>query len=302
MVSDQSLPPTVGPPYANEAERAIHPNYSVPLSDGRFLTLGRKASIMGILNVTPDSFSDGGAYWTVEAALTHARQMIVDGADIIDIGGESTRPGADPVTLTEELDRVLPVVEGLRAQGVIQPISIDTTKAEVADRAIRAGASIINDVSGLQRDKEIAAVAAQHRVPLIAMHWDRDRDQDGDIIDDIERYFGRSIAAAEMAGIGKERIILDPGFGFAKSLADNYQILGRLSALREMGYPLLVGTSRKSMIGRLLGAIASERLAGTLATSVIAYGAGAHIFRVHDVRANRDALRVAEAALYGVQP
>lgn len=279
----------------------LHINYNVPLPDGQIVTLGGRATVMGILNVTPDSFSDGGAYQNVQAALAHARRMIADGADIIDVGGESTRPGAEPITLEEELDRVIPVIEALHAQGITQPISIDTTKAEVADHAIRAGATIINDVSGLQRDKEIAAVAAQHDVPIIVMHWDRDRDSGRDIIGEIKRYFERAIEVAETAGVGKSRIILDPGFGFAKSLAENYQILHEFSALHDLGYPLMTGTSRKSMIGKLLDAPPSERLAGTIATTVIAYCAGAHIFRVHDVRANRDALRVAEAALYGIQ-
>jgi dihydropteroate synthase len=279
----------------------VHTHFSVPLANGRFLALGRRAIVMGILNVTPDSFSDGGEYQSVQAALAHARQMVADGADIIDVGGESTRPGAEPISLKEELNRVIPVIEELRAHGISQPISIDTTKAEVADRAIQAGASIINDVSGLQRDKELAAVAAQYGAPVIAMHWDPDRDAAGNIISDIKRYFERSIAVAEMAGISKNHIILDPGFGFAKSVAENYQILRELSALHDMGHPLLVGTSRKSMIGRVLDVPANQRVAGTVATTVIAYCAGAHIFRVHDVRPNRDALRVTEAALYDVQ-
>lgn len=279
----------------------LHINYNVPLPDGQIMTLGGRATVMGILNVTPDSFSDGGAYQNVQAALAHARRMIADGADIIDVGGESTRPGAEPVTLEEESDRVIPVIEALHVRGITQPISIDTTKAEVADHAIRAGATIINDVSGLQRDKEIAAVAAQHDVPIIVMHWDRDRDTGRDIIGEIKRYFERAIEVAETAGVGRSRIILDPGFGFAKSLAENYRILYEFSALHDLGYPLMTGTSRKSMIGKLLDAPPSERVAGTIATTVIAYCAGAHIFRVHDVRANRDALRVAEAALYGMQ-
>lgn len=279
----------------------LHINYNVPLPDGQIMTLGGRATVMGILNVTPDSFSDGGAYQNVQAALAHARRMIADGADIIDVGGESTRPGAEPITLEEESDRVIPVIEALRAQGITQPISIDTTKAEVADHAIRTGATIINDVSGLLRDRELAAVAAQYGVPVIAMHWDKDRDTGRDIIGEIKRYFGRAVEVAEAAGVGKNRIILDPGFGFAKSLAENYQILREFSALHGLGYPLMTGTSRKSMIGKLLDVPPSERIAGTLATTVIAYCAGAHIFRVHDVRANRDALRVAEAALYGIQ-
>ncbi|MDO8359566.1 MAG: dihydropteroate synthase [Devosia sp.] len=278
-----------------------HPEHNIQLPDGGVMALGRQATVMGILNVTPDSFSDGGEYQTVHSALAHTLRMIADGADIIDVGGESTRPGFDPVTVSDELSRVIPVIEALRSQAIARPVSIDTTKAEVAARAIQAGASIINDVSGLNHDREIAAVAVQYNVPLILMHWDKDRDTGRDIIGEIKRYFWRAIEVAEMAGVGKNRIILDPGFGFAKSLAENYQILREFSALHDLGYPLLAGTSRKSMIGKLLDATPSERIAGTVATTVIAYCAGAHIFRVHDVRANRDALRVAEAALYGVQ-
>ncbi len=279
----------------------LHADYNVLLPGGQVMALGRRATVMGILNVTPDSFSDGGTYLNVQSALAHAQRMIAEGADIIDVGGESTRPGSYSVTTREELDRVIPVIEELRSEAIAAPISIDTMKAEVAARAIQAGASIINDVSGLHRDREIAAVAAQHDLPLILMHWDKDRDAGRDIISEIKRYFERAIEVAETAGVAKNQIILDPGFGFAKSLAENYQILRRCSALHELGHPLLIGTSRKSMIGKLLDVPPLERVSGTLATTVIAYCAGAHIFRVHDVRANRDALRVAEAAFYGVQ-
>lgn len=266
---------------------------------GATLRLGRTARLMGILNVTPDSFSDGGRFNAVPAALAQARQMLAEGADIIDIGGESTRPGAEEVSAADELVRVLPAITALRADGIAAPISIDTYKAEVAEQAIAAGATIINDVYGLQREPELAAVAAQHGVPLVVMHWDKARDTSRDLVAEMARYFDLTLDIADKASVKRESIVLDPGFGFAKSLRDNYEILRRLPELVALGFPVLVGTSRKSMIGKLLDLPADERLAGTVATSVLGYTAGAHIFRVHDIRPNRDALRVAEAALYG---
>lgn len=266
---------------------------------GAALRLGRTARLMGILNVTPDSFSDGGRFDAVPAALAQARLMLAEGADIIDIGGESTRPGADEVSLAEELARVLPAIGALRADGIAAPISIDTYKAAVAERAIAAGATVINDVYGLQREPEVAAVAAEHGAPLVVMHWDKARDTSRDVMAEMARYFEVTLGIADKAGVRRDRIVLDPGFGFAKSLSENYEVLRRLPELVALGFPVLVGTSRKSMIGRLLDVPADERLAGTVATSVLGYTAGAHIFRVHDIRPNRDALRVAEAALYG---
>jgi dihydropteroate synthase len=254
---------------------------------------------MGILNVTPDSFSDGGQHDRLAGAVAHAHLMLAEGADIIDIGGESTRPGAAAVGVQEELDRVMPVIDALVADGITAPISIDTYKPLVADQAIQAGASIINDVHGLQGAPEMAEVAALHGVPVIAMHWDKARDTSAPLIPAVLDYLARSVALAEQAGIGRERLILDPGFGFAKSLADNYHLLDRLAELSALGLPLLVGTSRKSMIGKLLDNQPEERLAGTIATNVLGYLGGGHIFRVHDVRAVRDALRVAQATLYG---
>jgi dihydropteroate synthase len=266
---------------------------------GAALRFGPTARLMGILNVTPDSFSDGGRFDAPPAALAQARLMLADGADIIDIGGESTRPGAEEISVADELARVLPAIEALRVDGITAPISIDTYKAEVAERAIAAGASIINDVHGLQREPEVAAVAAQHGTPLVVMHWDKARDTSRDVMAEMARYFDVTLDIADKAGVARDRIVLDPGFGFAKSLSENYEILRRLPELVALGFPVLVGTSRKSMIGKLLDIPAGERLAGTVATSVLGYTAGAHIFRVHDIRPNRDALRVAEAALYG---
>jgi len=275
-----------------------HLAYDVPMAGGP-LKLGRDPLVMGILNVTPDSFSDGGDFSALDAAISHAEQLVDEGADIIDIGGESTRPGSDEVGVQDELDRVMPVLDALAERGLNTPISIDTYKALVADQAVQAGAKIINDVWGLQRDPEIADVAAQHRTPIIAMHWDTERDTARDLIDEITRWLTLSIEIALKAGVAKEAIILDPGFGFAKSFAENYELLNRLDELHALGFPLLVGTSRKRMIGNLLDVPPKERVSGTIATSVLGYLKGGHVFRVHDVRANRDALRVAAATLYG---
>ncbi len=275
-----------------------HLAYDVPMAGGP-LKLGRDPLVMGILNVTPDSFSDGGDFSALDAAIDHAEQFVGEGADIIDIGGESTRPGSDEVGVQDELDRIMPVLDALAARGLDTPISIDTYKALVADQAVQAGAKIINDVWGLQRDPEIADVAAQHRTPIIAMHWDTERDTARDLIDEMTRWLTRSVDIALRAGVAKEAIILDPGFGFAKSFAENYELLNRLDELHALGFPLLVGTSRKRMIGNLLDVPPKERVSGTIATSVLGYLKGGHIFRVHDVRANRDALRVAAATLYG---
>jgi len=281
----------------------MHTTHTVPLPDRPPLVLGPTPLVMGILNVTPDSFSDGGTHNLLDAALAHARQMIAEGVDIIDIGGESTRPGSEPVGTQEELDRVMPVLDALRAAGIVTPLSIDTYKPLVADQAIQAGACIINDVHGLQGAPEMAQIAALHEVPVIAMHWQKQRNPATPLLDDMAHYFARSIAIAEAAGVAPDRIILDPGFGFGKTLAENYEILRQLNRIQPAAshhaWPLLVGTSRKSMIGKLLGNEPHERLAGTVATSVLGYLNGGHIFRVHDVRANRDALRVAQATLYG---
>lgn len=276
-----------------------HSSHRLALPGHDPLLLGSAPVVMGILNVTPDSFSDGGAHDGVAAAVAHANLMLAEGADILDIGGESTRPGHDPVGTQAELDRVMPVLDALRDAGITAPRSIDTYKAVVADQAVQAGATIINDVHGFQREPEIADVAALYGVPAIAMHWDEARDRNKDVIGEMIRFFEKSLKIADSAGLSREAIVLDPGFGFAKSLEENYEILRRLPELLTLGYPLLAGTSRKSMIGKLLDVPADQRLAGTLATTTIAYSAGAHIFRVHDVRANRDALRVAAATLYG---
>ena len=275
-----------------------HHAYNIPVKGG-VLNLGPAPLIMGILNVTPDSFSDGGKFSSPEGALKQARAMLEQGADIIDIGGQSTRPGADEISTEEELSRVIPVIEHLITSGIKVPISIDTFKAEVAEQAIKAGAQIINDVSGLQREPEIARVAARFETPLIAMHWDKNRDKNKDLIAEMKRFFAKTLSIADMAGVSKKSLILDPGFGFAKTFSENYLLLERIAELHELGFPLLIGTSRKSMLGKLLNIEPKERVAATVATSIIAYQSGAHIFRVHDVAPNLQALRVAMATRYG---
>ncbi|MBB4053707.1 dihydropteroate synthase [Devosia subaequoris] len=279
----------------------MHTTHTISLRHRPPLVLGRRALVMGILNVTPDSFSDGGQHDHVAAALAHARLMLAEGADILDIGGESTRPGSEPVSVQEELDRIMPVIDAIRADGIVAPMSIDTMKPLVAHQALEAGADIINDVKGLQGAPEMVEIAALFDAPVIAMHWDRSWTAETDPIPAMSVYFESSLAIAAQAGIDASRIILDPGFGFTKTLNQNYSILHHLTDLTH-AFPnsaMLVGTSRKSMIGKLLGNQPSERLAGTLATSVQGYERGGHVFRVHEVAPNRDALRVAEATLYG---
>ncbi|WEJ31863.1 dihydropteroate synthase [Devosia sp. SD17-2] len=279
----------------------MHSSHTIAPANRPPLVLGRRALVMGILNVTPDSFSDGGQHDQIEAAVSHARAMLADGADIIDVGGESTRPGGAPVGVQEELDRVVPVIQALRAAGIAAPISIDTYKPLVADQAIQAGADIINDVNGLQGPPEMAEIAALYQAPVIAMHWDRSWTEETEPVPAMADYFHSTVTIAKRAGLARDKLVLDPGFGFAKSLKQNYTILRQLADFR-FDFPdlaVLVGTSRKSMIGKLLDNQPSERLPGTLATTALGYAAGGHIFRVHDVRANRDALRVAEATLYG---
>lgn len=260
--------------------------------------VGSRTLIMGILNVTPDSFSDGGRHGSTEEALAHARAMVAEGADIIDVGGESTRPGATEVAADEEIARVLPVIERL-APEIAVPISIDTYKAAVADRALAAGATIVNDVWGLQRDPDMAAVAARHGAGVVVMHNRREVDGTIDILADIRRFFLRSLLLAERAGIPDRRIVLDPGIGFGKTLEQNVETIARLSELRAIGLPILVGASRKSLIGRLLDQPLAERLPGTLATHVLSVAGGADIIRAHDVREHAQALRIADVILAG---
>ncbi len=265
---------------------------------GKEIILGQRTLVMGILNVTPDSFSDGGRHNEVEAALAHAKKMLAEGADIIDVGGESTRPGAKEVSLEEEIQRVVPVIEAL-ARETDAIISIDTYKAQVAEQAVAAGAHIINDVWGMQREPEIAQVAGRHKVPVIAMHNQKGTTYDGDILEAMKVFFQRTVAIAEGAGMRLDQLVLDPGIGFGKTPIQNVQVMGRLQELNELGYPVLLGTSRKSMIGAILDLPSDQRVEGTIATNVLGVMAGCEIIRVHDIVENRRAIRVADAIVRG---
>lgn len=278
-----------------------HSVHTLPMVGGP-LVLGPVPLIMGIVNVTPDSFSDGGDFALTEPAVAQAVALVEAGADIVDIGGESTRPGSQDVSTQDELDRIMPVLDALRDRNLSAPISIDSYKAVVADQAMQAGARIINDVHGLQREPEIADVAALYGAPVVAMHWDTARDTGKDLIAEMARYFEATLKIADKAGVQRGSLILDPGFGFSKSFEENYQLLRRLPELLALGFPLLIGTSRKRMFGKLLGVAPKKRDVATAASSVIAYEAGSHIFRVHDVAMTRDALRVAVATRYGPPP
>ncbi len=254
--------------------------------------------VMGIINVTPDSFSDGGQHLRREAAITHAQQLIAEGADIIDIGGESTRPGAQPVGVQEELERVLPIIEGLR--GISVPISIDTCKPEVMQAAISAGAQMVNDINALQDAAAMKAVSAGN-VAVCLMHKQGDpqtmqqQPHYQNVIAEVGEFLRGRIAAAEAAGIGRERIVVDPGFGFGKTLEHNLDLLRHLGNLCELGVPVLAGLSRKSMLGAITGQDVNHRVAASVAAALIAVQRGASIVRVHDVRETVDALKILSA-------
>lgn len=255
--------------------------------------------VMGILNVTPDSFSDGGKHNALVDALTHTNEMVNAGATIIDVGGESTRPGADEVSVEEELERVIPVIDAI-AQRFEVWISVDTSKADVIREAARVGAHIINDVRSLSEPGALEA-AASTRLPVCLMHMQgepRTMQQAPvyeNILSEVDTYFAQQIARCEAAGIKKERLILDPGFGFGKNLSHNYELLAHLGDFHHFGLPLLVGMSRKSMIGQLLNVGPSQRLTGSLSCAVIAAMQGAQIIRAHDVKETAEAMRVVEA-------
>lgn len=256
---------------------------------------------MGVVNVTPDSFSDGGLYLDPAAAVAHGRDLVAAGAEILDVGGESTRPGAEPVAAEEELRRVVPVIRGLRELGC--EISIDTSKAPVAAAAIDAGAGIVNDVTALRGDPEMAALCAGSGVTAVLMHMlgePRTMQADpryDDVVAEVKGFLAERLEAAVAAGIAAEDVWLDPGIGFGKTPAHNMELLRRLGELRELGRPLVIGTSRKSFIGRVDGSGPSERLGGTIASSVLAAAEGAEVLRVHDVAEVGQALAVTAAIL-----
>jgi dihydropteroate synthase len=270
--------------------------HSWHVAHGRSLDLGGRSVIMAIVNVTPDSFSDGGQFEAVDAAVAHALACVDDGAAIIDIGGESTKPGAETVTATEEQGRVLPVIEALRGR-TDALISIDTYRADTVRLAVGAGAHIINDVFGLQREPDIAALAAQTGAGLCIMHTGREREKLADVIDDQVQFLTRSLEIAYASGVNRQNILLDPGFGFAKDTAENLELIVRFEELHRFGLPLLAGTSRKRFIGVASGRDAADRDVATAASSAILRLKGAAVFRVHNVAINRDALAVADAIL-----
>lgn len=261
-----------------------------------------RCNIMGILNVTPDSFSDGGSYNNLDKALFHAEAMVNQGADLIDVGGESTRPGAVPVSLQEELDRVVPVVEAIH-RNLDTIISVDTSTPEVITQSAAVGAGLINDVRALQREGALEAVAATDlAICLMHMQGQPESMQQApsydDVVSDIHQFLSQRIEACSVLGIAKERLVLDPGFGFGKALEHNYQLLNQLESFHQLGLPLLVGMSRKTMVGKVLNERpAEQRLFGSLAAAVIAAMKGAAIVRVHDVAETYDALKVVEATL-----
>ena len=257
--------------------------------------IGERTYIMGILNVTPDSFSDGGKFNKIEAAVAQAKKLVEDGADIIDIGGESTRPGAEYVTEEEEIKRVVPIIKAIKEQlDVI--ISIDTYKSKTAEEAVKAGADIINDIWGAKYDKNIAKVAAKYNVPIILMHNRQPKPYEN-LMKDVVADLQESIDIAIEAGVKKENIILDPGIGFAKTYEENLIVMNNCEIIKEMGYPILLGTSRKSMIGLTLNLPVNERVEGTLATTVMGIMKGLEFVRVHDVLENKRVAVMTDAIL-----
>jgi dihydropteroate synthase len=260
-------------------------------------------AVMGIVNVTPDSFSDGGQYLDAEAAVAHGLALQADGAEILDVGGESTRPGADPVAAVEELRRVMPVIEGLRAAGTGARISIDTYKAVVADAALEAGAELVNDVTALRGDPDMVDVVAGRGAEICLMHMlgeprtmQRDPHYD-EVVSDVRGFLEARMTFAVDRGVAEDRILLDPGIGFGKTDVHNLELLARLGELAALGRPVVIGTSRKSFLGHLTGRAVRDRLAATIATNVVAYERGARIFRVHDVAPVHDALLIAAATV-----
>ena len=266
------------------------------------LILGLDPVLVGILNVTPDSFSDGGEFFGVETAVAQAEKMLDEGAHMIDVGGESTRPGSDPVSPEEELRRVIPVVRGIFVARPEAIISIDTYRASTAEAALDAGARVINDVTALRGDPKMAGLVAERGCPVVLMHMlgepksmQRDPRYEN-VVREVRDFLAGRVDHAVSAGVREENVILDPGIGFGKTLRHNLELLNGLNVFIELGFPVLVGASRKCFLGKILGSDdAGDRLFGTVATSVIAYERGATLFRVHDVRANKEALEVAAA-------
>ena len=272
---------------------------------GRMLKFGQLPMLMGIVNVTPDSFSDGGQYFDHAAAIKHGLQLVEDGAEILDVGGESTRPGSQGITADEELQRVIPVIEGLAAQSDV-PISCDTSKSQVARDALHAGATIINDISGLRFDAEMPLVCADSDCGVVCMHVQgvpetmQEDPRYDDVVGEIHAYFVERLESLEQAGIARQRIVVDPGIGFGKTAEHNLWILSNISSFQELGRPVLIGHSRKRFLGKVLGRKLDERNAGTIGVTVALAGQSTDIIRVHDVRAARDALLAWNAVARGI--
>jgi dihydropteroate synthase len=284
-------------PGMSEASRELNTRH------GR-IDFARRTALMGVLNITPDSFYDGGRHFETHKAIADGVAMVAAGADVIDIGGESTRPGAQPVSESEELARILPVIQGLRKE-VAVPISIDTYKAQVARAALATGADIVNDISALRFDPAMVQLIAAEKVPVVLMHMQgtprtmQSDPQYTDVVREVRDFLAAQLYDAMDAGIAPEAIVLDPGIGFGKSLDHNLQLLRGLSMLTALGQPILVGVSRKTFIGKILKLDAEDRLEGSLAAAVAAVLGGANIVRVHDVAATRKAIRVADAIRFG---
>lgn len=259
---------------------------------------GKKTYIMGILNVTPDSFSDGGNYTNIEIAVKHAKEMIDDGADIIDVGGESTRPGHKFVSAEEEISRISPVIKILK-ENIDVPISIDTYKSQVAEEALKLGVDMVNDVWGLTYDEDMADVIGKYDASVCIMHNQEGTEYEKDIIESIKEFLENSIEKALKAGVKKEKIVLDPGIGFGKTFEQNLEVLKRLNELKTLGYPILLGTSRKSVLGNIVGGAPKERVEATVATTVCGIRDGVEIVRVHDVKENLQAAKIADKLYRG---
>ena len=282
-------------PDAAETARDVTPQEVLPRKP---LLLGRRPLVMGIVNVTPDSFSDGGDFLAHDAAIAHGKRLLKEGADILDIGGESTRPGHAPVSAEDEIARVVPVIDAL-ARVTDLPLSIDTMKAKVAEAAIDAGASIVNDVWGFQHDEDLARVVAERSVPAIIMHNRTELDPSLNIMDEILRFLSRSIEIALKAGVRKEQLVVDPGFGFGVTHGQSLTMVRDLARLKEFGLPILLGVSRKRAIGAATGrAEPKERVMGSVTAHVMGAMNGADIVRVHDVAAHVEAMRMVAAVRY----
>mgnify|MGYP001024447159 CR=1 FL=1 len=285
----------------SEIEASPRPEYTIPVRGGK-LRMGRRTLLMGIVNVTPDSFSDGGDFLETEIAVLQGLKLAEEGADILDVGGESTRPGSHPIDPDEELRRVLPVIEGLRVKTDI-PISIDTYKSPVARKALEAGADIINDIFGFQGDPEMPGLAAEHQCPAVLMHIRgvpktmNDDTAYEDLIGEMIAYLRNGIDLGVKAGLPRENFVIDPGIGFAKRHQQNLEILSRLHEFNALNCPILVGPSRKSFIGQTIGVPPKERIFGTAASVAMSAARGAHILRVHDLKEMRQVLDVVDAIL-----